>query len=251
MKIAIQSKVILPAVLALLANGLSAAAAAQQSQAEIAKKLNNPIADLVSVPFQFNYDGDLGPTQKGERYTLNIQPVIPININDEWNVISRTIVPVVKLEDAPPGKDEDGIGDVLQSFFFLPSALVDGWTWGVAGTLRLLGHSYGGVVALHLAGLMAAGPPEHIYGLGIKSVWAEDELAGMHRLAQKPQKLYPDAESARQWYLKVAGSAGMAPTGMDCGARGIVEAPGSGVYPPSPVYSPKSADSRCPCHRRY
>jgi pimeloyl-ACP methyl ester carboxylesterase len=72
---------------------------------------------------------------------------------------------------------------------------------------------------------MAAGPPEHIYGLGIKSVWAEDELAGMHRLAQKPQKLYPDAESARQWYLKVAGIAGMAPTGMDCGARAIVEAP--------------------------
>ncbi len=89
------------------------------------------------MPFQFNYDKDLGPTEQGERYLLNIQPVIPVHLNADWNVISRTIVPLIKLEDIPPGNDEDGVGDVLQSLFFSPTALVDGWTWGVGPALSL------------------------------------------------------------------------------------------------------------------
>jgi hypothetical protein len=137
MTFARNSNITLVAVAFLIAASLSTVATAQQNQAEIAKKLNNPIADLVSVPFQFNYDGDLGPAEKGERYLLNIQPVIPVHINDEWNVISRTILPLVKLEDVPPGNDEDGAGDVLQSFFFSPTALVDGWTWGAGPALSL------------------------------------------------------------------------------------------------------------------
>jgi hypothetical protein len=110
----------------------------EDSRAEIAKKLNNPIASLISVPFQLNYDKDLGPTEKGERTLLNIQPVIPFDLNADWNIISRTILPVIKLEDVPPGNDEDGIGNVLQSLFFSPKALTsNGWTWGVGPALSL------------------------------------------------------------------------------------------------------------------
>ena len=83
-------------IAALLVCGIGAEAMAEESQADIAKKLNNPIADLISVPFQFNYDQDLGPTKEGERTYLNVQPVIPIHLNADWNVISRTIVPVIK-----------------------------------------------------------------------------------------------------------------------------------------------------------
>jgi len=108
------------------------------SEADIAKQLNNPVAALISVPFQFNYDKDLGPTEKGKRTLLNIQPVIPIELNADWNVISRTILPVIKLEDVPPGNDEDGIGNVLQSFFFSPKAeTASGWIWGVGPALSL------------------------------------------------------------------------------------------------------------------
>jgi len=128
-------------VATLLTGGFGAAAladttsAAANETAEIAKQLNNPIAALISVPFQLNYAKDLGPTKEGESYVLNVQPVIPIHLNADWNLISRTIVPVIQLEDVPPGNDESGVGDVLQSLFFSPSALVDGWTWGVGPAL--------------------------------------------------------------------------------------------------------------------
>ncbi len=121
----------------LFACGVSTQAPAQQSEADIAKKLNNPIADLISVPFQFNYDQDIGPTKEGERTYLNVQPVIPIHLNTDWMVISRTIVPLIQLQDVPPGNDTSGVGDVLQSLFFSPVALADGWTWGVGPALSL------------------------------------------------------------------------------------------------------------------
>lgn len=90
---------------------------------ELAKKLANPVAALISVPFQLNYDHDIGPAEDGDRWTLNIQPVIPIEINKDWNLISRTILPVVNQDDVFPGAgSQSGIGDVVQSFFFSPKA---------------------------------------------------------------------------------------------------------------------------------
>lgn len=115
--------------------GIEAIAAA--SEADIAKQLNNPIANLVSVPLQFNYDKDLGPTEEGERTYLNVQPVIPVSLNADWTIISRTILPFIQLQDVLPGNDTGGLGDVLQSVFFSPKALVDGWTWGVGPALSL------------------------------------------------------------------------------------------------------------------
>jgi hypothetical protein len=124
--------------LVVLVCGTGVDAVAEESEAEIAKKLNNPIAAMISVPFQFNYDKDIGPTEKGNRTLLNIQPVIPIDLNAKWVIISRTIIPVIKLEDAPPGNDEDGIGNVLQSLWLSPKALTpNGWTWGAGPALSL------------------------------------------------------------------------------------------------------------------
>ena len=125
-------------LLALLVSVSATHAVAQESAADIAKKLNNPVAAMISVPFQFNYDEDLGPTEEGKRTLLNIQPVIPFQLNEKWNLISRTIAPVIKLEDVPPGNDEEGIGDITQSLFFSPKdPTASGWIWGVGPALGL------------------------------------------------------------------------------------------------------------------
>lgn len=97
---------------------------------ELAKKLANPVASLISVPLQYNYDENFGPDENGSKSLLNIQPVWPFTLNDEWNLITRTIIPLVDQHDIPTGTDESGIGDILQSFFFSPKAPVNGWILG-------------------------------------------------------------------------------------------------------------------------
>lgn len=107
--------------------------------AGLAQQLSNPVADLISVPFQFNYDGRIGPGDDGRRATLNIQPVIPIRLNPEWSLISRTILPIISEWDIAPGTDHQfGLGDTIQSLFLSPRAPGPGGiVWGI-GPVALL-----------------------------------------------------------------------------------------------------------------
>jgi hypothetical protein len=94
--------------------------AATEAQ-ELAKKLSNPVASLVSFPMQSNFDFGMG-TGSGWRYTLNLQPVIPIKLSDNWNLISRTIIPVIHQGNVTgPNTSQNGLGDTVQSFFFSPN----------------------------------------------------------------------------------------------------------------------------------
>jgi hypothetical protein len=110
---------------------------AAQSADQLAKQLANPIASLTSVPLQFNYEREAGLTGDADRVRLNVQPVIPRDLGDDWNLISRTILPVVSQDEISPGMGEAfGIGDVTQSFFFSPEAPTRrGWVWGVGPVL--------------------------------------------------------------------------------------------------------------------
>lgn len=125
--------------LAVFLAGSFALPAQADSDAELAKQTQNPIAALISLPFQLNYDADIGPLKQGERWQLNIQPVIPVSIGTDWNLISRTILPLVSQDDVAPGAgSQSGVGDITQSFFFSPKKpTASGWIWG-AGPVLLL-----------------------------------------------------------------------------------------------------------------
>jgi hypothetical protein len=89
--------------------------------AELAKQLSNPIASLVSVPFQFNWEQNVGPLEL-TRFILNVQPVMPFSVNEDINLIVRVITPLISQ---PPlfdsGAATFGVGDITTSFFVSPS----------------------------------------------------------------------------------------------------------------------------------
>ncbi|MDG1684185.1 MAG: transporter [Luminiphilus sp.] len=118
---------------------VSDADAQAAAAASIAQKLSNPVASLISVPIQLNYDDKYGLNEKGSVWRTNVSPVIPISLNDNWNMISRTIVPIVKQSDVPiPGLSESGIGDIVQSVFFSPKKPTDnGLIWGIGPVINI------------------------------------------------------------------------------------------------------------------
>ena len=109
---------------------------AADQAAELAKKLQNPVASLISVPLQNNWDFGIG-SKNAMRYTLNVQPVIPFSISKEWNLITRTIMPFIYAESSVAGGDDkSGLGDIVQSFFLSPKAPTSGgWIWGAGPVL--------------------------------------------------------------------------------------------------------------------
>src|SRR5688572_21693662 len=97
---------------------------------EIAKKLANPVASLISVPLQNNLDYGIG-TYQGSKNTLNIQPVIPFKLSRSLNLITRFIIPLVDQHNITgEGNKEFGLSDATVSAFFSPVAKNGGLIWG-------------------------------------------------------------------------------------------------------------------------
>src|SRR4051812_7541885 len=99
----------------------TASAQAELSAEELAKLAQNPVGNLISVPFQNNTNLNFGP-EKRTQNILNIQPVIPISISPDWNIITRTILPVISMSSLAPGDDRtNGIGDIQLTAFLSPA----------------------------------------------------------------------------------------------------------------------------------
>jgi hypothetical protein len=146
-------------------------AAEEQGATELAKKLQNPVSDLISVPFQNNFNIGYGPEDKMQ-YLLNIQPVIPQHVTEQWNWIHRTIIPVI---NQPAPVNEFGLGDIQYQGFLSP-AKPGKLIWGVGPVLQFpsatdsgLGQDKWcagpGVVALRMDG-------PWVYGALANNIWS-------------------------------------------------------------------------------
>jgi hypothetical protein len=114
-------------------------AIADTGEADAAKLAQNPIASVISVPFQNNANLNVGP-ERDTQNVLNVQPVVPFSLSQNWNLITRTIIPVISNPAAAPGDSRtNGIGDVLFSAFLSPTHS-SGWIWGVGPAIQAPTH---------------------------------------------------------------------------------------------------------------
>jgi hypothetical protein len=143
MKITKQAAFITVAVVAAVFAGLPALAQEPADegaggQADLAQDLTNPVADLLTIPIQMNYDQNFGPADDGWKLQTNIQPVLPFNLNDDWNLITRTIMPVIWQDEIVPGAGSQfGLGDITVSLFASPKKPTNGVIWGLGPILYL------------------------------------------------------------------------------------------------------------------
>ena len=220
---------------AMLAATLAAAAPAQaeMSNEDLAKLAQNPVGKMISLPFQNNTNLNYG-AEKGTQNSLNIEPVIPISVNQDWNLITRTVFPVVRMPAlAPDVGSTSGIGDTVFTTFLSP-AKPGHWIWGAGPVFQLPTHSpqelanknWGmgpSVVVLHLD----HGDP-WVYGALVNNIWSltSDKQGGSYNngLVQPfvnynfPDGLYLTsspiwtvnwkANSGQQWTLPLGGGVG-------------------------------------------
>jgi len=150
---------------------------AEMSAEELAKLAQNPVGNVISLPFQNNTNLNFGPEKKTQN-VLNIQPVIPVSVSDKWNIITRTIVPVISMPALYPGDDRtNGTGDTVFTAFLSP-AKPGSTIWGVGPVVQIptnsdsqLGNRNWGlgpsVVLLHLD----KGSP-WVYGVLANNIWS-------------------------------------------------------------------------------
>ena len=178
---------------------------AAESEADLAKKTQNPVADMISVPFQNNFNFNYGPNNDLQ-YVLNLQPVIPIHLDKEWNLVTRTIIPVI---NQPWPESKFGLGDLNTTLFLSPAKLLPvaegGLFWGV-GPILQFPTATNDILG---SGKWAAGPSAVVGYLGktwvlgalANNMWSfagEDERPYVNLMTVQPFINYnlPDA-----WYL--------------------------------------------------
>ncbi len=173
------------------------------SDADLAKKAQNPIANMISVPFQNNTSFGIGPDNRTSN-TLNVQPVIPFALGDKWNLITRTIIPIVTMPDlsAAEKSSNTGLGDITISAFFAPTE--SKVIWGVGPIISLptatdpaLGYQEFGIgpsmVVVNMVG-------KWVYGATANHTWS----VANDNLNQTFIQYFVNYNLPQSWYLSSA-----------------------------------------------
>jgi hypothetical protein len=154
-------------------------AQAEMSAEELAKLAQNPVGNLISVPFQNNTNFNVGPLSKTQDI-LNIQPVIPIDVNKDWNIITRTIIPLIWQPEFAPGQGSTfGLGDIQLSAFLSPAEPgPGGLIWGAGAILQMptntddaLGNKNWGLGPTAVVLKLEKGSP-WVYGALFNNIWS-------------------------------------------------------------------------------
>jgi len=105
---------------------------AQDAAEDLSQQAANPLADLMSFPFQNNLNMNYGPYNRNVN-VLNIQPVLPFA---GGKIITRSIFPIVRIPDfsSESGKLSSGLGDIVLTAFYVPESKV---MWGIGPVLEL------------------------------------------------------------------------------------------------------------------
>ncbi len=178
----------------------------EDESAELARAVQNPIADLISLPFQNNTNFDFGPRERTQN-VLNIQPVIPFSLGEDWLAITRTIVPIVSQPSLGPGQDrKTGLGDIVFTAFLSPSDK-DLWIgkkvlWGVGPAILLptaTDNQLGpGELGAGPSAVFLAMPGKWVIGSLFSQIWSFTSGSNVSLFTWQPFVNYNLADG---WYL--------------------------------------------------
>lgn len=171
---------------------------------DLARKAQNPIANMISVPFQYNLSPESGPDER-PLHILNIQPVIPFSLNEDWNLVTRTIIPLISQPGFYPDQGrESGLGDINMSLFFSPAKPSE-TIWGVGPVLQFPTASNSRLGTekwcAGLAGVALKMKGPWVYGALINNIWSfagDDDRDSINQMLIQPFVNYNMPEG---WYL--------------------------------------------------
>ena len=179
----------------------------EQESSDIAKTAQNPIAHVISVPFENDFYPQTGIKKENE-YVLEIKPVVPIPLSRDWNLITRTIIPVIQTPDLTAEiKGTSGLGDIQESLFFSPTkAGLGGIIWGAGPAISIptaTEHIYGtGKTSIGPTVVVLKSQGHWLFGSLVQNLWSV-EAGPRERPAVNQMLLQPfvNYNLAHKWYL--------------------------------------------------
>ncbi len=176
----------------------------QSAAATLEKAVQNPVASLISVPLQDNTGFGLGPYNRTQN-SLNIQPVVPFNLNENWMVVARIIQPVVwqPYPNQTTG-GEYGFGDMVPTFFLSPrkaGKLI--WGFGPAFTIptatdTILGQ---GKLSMGPSAVALTQPGHWTIGALVNNVWSVAGSGSRPAVNQMLLQYFISYQLKKGWYI--------------------------------------------------